>query len=91
MTKKINTQEVLYWFLARMTQGLMALSVILIVIIIIGDYNIKKMHHPITIEWKDICGNQKHIEEQVKKFTNARHERRASNTRTASSNTRIYN
>lgn len=66
MTKKINTEEVLYWFLARMTQGLMALSVILIVIIIIGDYNIKKMHHPITIEWKDICGNQKHIEEQVK-------------------------
>ncbi len=63
MTKKIETQEVLYWFLARLTQGLMLLSVILITIIIIGDIRIKNMEQPRRIEWDTILGTEKSVEE----------------------------
>lgn len=68
MTKKINTQENLYWFLVRMTQGLMFVSVILIVIIIINDIKIRNMEPPITIDWDTICGNEETIEEQAKSY-----------------------
>lgn len=68
MTKKVNTQEDLYWFLARLTQMLLVISMVLIAIIIMGDYKIKKMEKPITIEWKDICGTEESIEEQAKKY-----------------------
>lgn len=68
MTKKIETQEVLYGFLVRMTQGLMALSIILIVIIIMGDYKIKKMEQPIVIQWDTICETKESVEEQAKKY-----------------------
>lgn len=68
MTKKINTQEVLYWLLARLTQGLMMFSVILITSIIIGDIRIKTMEQPRRIEWNTILGTEKSVEEQVKSY-----------------------
>lgn len=68
MTRKANTQEVLYWFLARITQGLMALSVILIVIIIIGDYKIRKMEQPTVIQWDTIFETKESVEDQAKRY-----------------------
>ena len=67
MTKK-STQEVLFLVLTRMTQGLMVLSVILIVIIIIGDYKIKRMEQPTVIEWDSISKAKESVEEQAKKY-----------------------
>lgn len=67
MTKK-NTQEVIYRFLLRFTQGLMVLSVILIVIIIISDYKIKSMEQPIVIQLSEILGTKESVEEQAQKY-----------------------
>ena len=66
MTKKINTQENLYWFLVRMTQGLMFVSVILIVIIILGDYKIKKMEQPTVIYWG--TSSEESVEEELRQY-----------------------
>lgn len=68
MTKKIETQEIIYELLVRMTQGLMALSIILIVIIIMGDYKIKRMDQPTVIQWDTICRNEASIEEQFQSY-----------------------
>ena len=66
MTKKINTRkQVLYWFLVRMTQGLMFASVILIVIIIIGDCKIKIIEQPTIICWDT---TQESVQEEFKRY-----------------------
>lgn len=67
MTKR-NTQEAFYWFLVRLTQGLMFVSVILIAIIIMGDYKIKRMERPIVIQWDTISKTKESVEEQAKKY-----------------------
>ncbi len=68
MTKKIETQEVLYGFLAWLTRGLMIFSVIIIVIIIIGDCKIKRMERPIVIQWDTISKTEESVEDQAKRY-----------------------
>lgn len=68
MTKKIETRQVLYWFLARVSQVLMALIMTLIVIIMINDIKIRIMERPITIDWDTICGNEETVEEQFQSY-----------------------
>lgn len=67
MTKR-NTQEAFYWFLVRLTQGLMFVSVILIAIIIMGDYKIKRMERPIVIQWDTISKTKESVQEQAKSY-----------------------
>lgn len=72
MTKRVKTQEVIYELLVRMTQGLMALSIILIVIIIMGDYKIKRMEEqPRIIQWDDIFENKVTIKEQIQSYVDS--------------------
>ena len=61
MTRKIVTQE----FLVRLTQLLMFLSIILIIIVIIGDIKIKSMEQPAVIRWEDICKVKESVKEQA--------------------------
>lgn len=65
MTKR-NTQEAFYWFLVRLTQGLMFVSVILITIIIMGDYKIKRMEQPTVIQWGTTP--RESVEEEFKRY-----------------------
>lgn len=64
MTKKIVTPK----FLVRLTQYLMLLSIILIIIVIIGDIKIKSMEQPVVIIWEDICVAKESVKEQAKRY-----------------------
>lgn len=60
MTRKIATQK----FLVRLTQCLMFLSIILIIIVIIGDIKIKSMEQPTIIMWESIFVAKEPVKEQ---------------------------
>lgn len=66
MTKKNTQEQVLYWFLVRLTETLMMFSVILIVIIIIGDCKIKIMERPTVIQWDTLPNDS--VEEEFKRY-----------------------
>lgn len=64
MTRKIATQK----FLVRLTQCLMFLSIILIIIVIMGDIKIKSMEQPTIIMWESIFVAKEPVKEQAKKY-----------------------